>query len=290
MALRSRTHASKSIIPLRISLLLLLLSTPPCSSSTIIQHGEAESLLRWKSTLSAAASASPLTTWSPATSSSACSSWRGVTCDAAGHVAELSLPGAGLHGELRALDLAAFPALAKLDLRRNNITAGVVAANVSTRASNLTYLDLSDNAFAGHILDVLPLSPGTLQQLSYLNLSSNGLYGPILRSLSAMGKMTVFDVSRNRLNSDIPSELFTNWVELTQFRVQNNSITGSIPPTICNTTKLKYLRLAKNKLTGEIPAEIGRVASLQALELADNFLTGPIPNSVGNLTDRKSVV
>ncbi|XP_040382680.1 probable leucine-rich repeat receptor-like protein kinase At1g35710 [Oryza brachyantha] len=286
MALRP----SRSILH-STSLLLLCLCTPPppssCGSTSTIRRGEAESLLRWKSTLSSSApGAAPLPSWSPASSSSACSSWRGVTCDAAGHVAELSLPDAGLSGTLGALDLAAFPALARLDLRHNSITTGAasVAATTTTTTSNLTYLDLSDNAFSSLVLHALPSPPATLQQLSYLNLSSNGLYGPIPRSLSAMGKMRVFDVSRNKLDSAIPPELFTSWAELTQLRAQNNSIAGSIPAAIGNATKLQYLRLAKNRLAGKLPVEVGRLASLQALELAENFLTGPIPNTVGNLT------
>ena len=69
-------------------------------------------------------------------------------CDATGRVAELSLPGAGLHGTLSALDLAAFPALTKLDLRNSNIS-GSIPANISS----LTYLDMSQNSLSGEIPD-----------------------------------------------------------------------------------------------------------------------------------------
>ncbi|XP_039855236.1 probable inactive receptor kinase At5g16590 [Panicum virgatum] len=69
-------------------------------------------------------------------------SWSGIRCDAAGHVAETSLPGAGLNGMLGALSFAAFSVLTKLNLA-DNIT-GAIPAN----ATGLTYLDLSGNSLS----------------------------------------------------------------------------------------------------------------------------------------------
>src|SRR5688572_8491182 len=74
-------------------------------------------LFQWKASL---AIASSLSSWSPAGNSTCCS-WLGVTCDAAGHVVELSLPGAGLRGQLDAFDFAAFPKINKLNLSINSL-------------------------------------------------------------------------------------------------------------------------------------------------------------------------
>ncbi|CAL5007155.1 unnamed protein product [Urochloa decumbens] len=252
----------------------------PCASISSAIEQETGSLLRWKSTLSSANGrggddpASPLLSWSPARPTC---SWHGIVCDAEGRVTELSLPGAGIHGTLTALDFAALPALTKLDLCRNNIS-GAIPVNVT----GLAYLDLSHNSLSGEIQ--IPDRSRAMPRVRYLNLSSNGLHGPIPESLSAMREMRAFDVSGNKLTGKIPPKLFMEWPEITEFHVQKNFLMGGIPPEISNATKLQSLLLYHNSLSGQIPVEVGKLKNLQLLILAWNSLTGPIPHTVGNLT------
>lgn len=127
---------------------------------------EAEALLRWKSTLIHADS---LSSWSLANSTC---SWFGVTCDTAGHVAKLNLPGAGLNGTLDAFYSAAFQNLTRLDLSSNNIV-GAIPENISLLLA-LTFLDLSSNNLAG----VIPYQLRELPRIVNLNLGSNRLSNP----------------------------------------------------------------------------------------------------------------
>ncbi|XP_025822097.1 LRR receptor-like serine/threonine-protein kinase isoform X1 [Panicum hallii] len=251
MAPSTRTQASLLLNPF----LLLICSSV---SSAIGQEARPRPLLRWKSTLSPANGgdqpSSPLLSWLPAKPTC---SWSGIRCDTTGHVTEISLPGAGLHGMLGALNFAAFPALTKLNLTGNN-TTGAIPANVT----GLMYLELSGNSLSGEIPNTLP---AMVRGMRYLNLSSNWLRGPMPRWLSDMREMRSFNVSNNKLTGEIHPDLFTNCPEITSFHAQTNSLAGGIPPEISNATKLQSLLLYNNRLYGQIPVEVGRLTNLRFL-------------------------
>uniref|UniRef100_A0A0E0CLV3 non-specific serine/threonine protein kinase n=1 Tax=Oryza meridionalis TaxID=40149 RepID=A0A0E0CLV3_9ORYZ len=61
-------------------------------------------------------------------------------------------------------------------------------------------------------------------------------------------------------------------------------LTGSIPTSLGNLTKLTYLSLFENNLSGQIPQELGYLVNLKKLSLYSNNLTGLIPSSLGNLS------
>ncbi|CAI0443948.1 unnamed protein product [Linum tenue] len=68
-------------------------------------------------------------------------------------------------------------------------------------------------------------------------------------------------------------------------QVQNNSLSGSIPSNIGNSTKLLGVWLQGNQLEGEIPASFGKCKDMTVLYLADNNLSGEIPPEILNLPD-----
>ncbi len=72
---------------------------------------------------------------------------------------------------------------------------------------------------------------------------------------------------------------------VTEIILNNNNLTGIIPPEIGNLTHLSYLDLGSNQLTGEIPVEIGNLTQLTTLYLQTNQLTGSIPSETGNLVE-----
>jgi len=65
--------------------------------------------------------------------------------------------------------------------------------------------------------------------------------------------------------------------------LNNNQLTGFIPPEIGNLTNLENLEINNNQLTGSIPPEIGNLTKLEYLFLNDNQLIGNIPSEVSNL-------
>ncbi|MBA0601584.1 DNA damage-repair/toleration protein DRT100 [Gossypium raimondii] len=60
-------------------------------------------------------------------------------------------------------------------------------------------------------------------------------------------------------------------------------ITGPIPESLSNLSRLKQLVLEDNSLQGNIPSGLGRLSFLQTLSLAGNHFNGVVPLSLGNL-------
>ena len=54
--------------------------------------------------------------------------------------------------------------------------------------------------------------------------------------------------------------------------LSGNLISGTIPTSIKNLTKLQYLDLSKNLLTGDVIQELGTLSDLQTLWLSNNQL------------------
>jgi len=65
--------------------------------------------------------------------------------------------------------------------------------------------------------------------------------------------------------------------------LENNALTGAIPPELGQLQNLRELNLRRNDLTGGIPVQLGTLTKLRNLYLSDNALSGPIPPELGNL-------
>ena len=61
--------------------------------------------------------------------------------------------------------------------------------------------------------------------------------------------------------------------------LDDNDLSGPIPPELGGLASLESLGLGANDLTGPIPPELGNLASLERLFLYNNDLSGPIPES-----------
>ena len=98
------------------------------------------------------------------------------------------------------------------------------------------------------------------------------------------GRVTIIDLSLNKLRGAIPSELGT-LASLTRLGLAVNQLTGSIPPELGSLTNLETLNLSSNGLSGAIPSELGSLVNLKDLYLFRNQLSGSIPPELGNLTN-----
>ena len=97
------------------------------------------------------------------------------------------------------------------------------------------------------------------------------------------GRVELLDLEDNRLTGTIPPEL-GGLTSLTWLNLARNQLTGPIPPELGDLSSLTLLYLHANQLTGSIPPELGDLSRLWTLILAYNQLTGPIPSELGGLS------
>ncbi|KAK9725024.1 hypothetical protein RND81_05G116500 [Saponaria officinalis] len=73
---------------------------------------------------------------------------------------------------------------------------------------------------------------------------------------------------------------------LTSLLLEENLLTGRIPPSIFNLSSLQHLELAKNQFEGNIPLDMHlNLPQIRILDLGMNNLTGPFPIHFLNLTN-----
>jgi Leucine-rich repeat (LRR) protein len=76
-----------------------------------------------------------------------------------------------------------------------------------------------------------------------------------------------------------------NLVNLRGLYLNNNQLSGSIPPELGNLVNLQYLYLSGNQLSGGIPTALGDLTHLEYLHVDYNPLSGALPYSLMNLED-----
>ncbi|MCO5555979.1 hypothetical protein L7F22_009523 [Adiantum nelumboides] len=72
---------------------------------------------------------------------------------------------------------------------------------------------------------------------------------------------------------------------VTELRMLNLNLTGTIAPDVGNLTQLVYLDFMWNNITGSIPPEVGNLSKLFLLLLNGNQLSGQLPEELGNLSE-----
>ena len=120
---------------------------------------------------------------------------------------------------------------------------------------------------------------------------NDGTYTIIVRSYDTSANITDSEPITLTLIKTI--ELWGDFYSIentTNLSLQDNQLTGEIPPEIGNLTNLTGLLLYDNQLTGTIPTEIGNLTNLEVLYLSDNQLTGEIPESICNLVDNNCFI
>ncbi|GLJ25239.1 hypothetical protein SUGI_0483140 [Cryptomeria japonica] len=174
---------------------------------------------------------------------------------------------------------------------------------------HLEHLDLSYNYF-DHPLSIPP-QVGELRRLKYLSLSECGFTGQIPREIGNMSTLKFLDLSRN---DGLQSSKLGDWItnlrgleyldlsynnltmagdtllgsiarltNLTKIYIFSCGLSGEIPPSFANLSRLQSLELSGNSLRGNIPA-FGGPLPLWILDLSGNNLEGSLPSSLGGLS------
>ncbi|XP_057781012.1 probable leucine-rich repeat receptor-like protein kinase At1g35710 [Salvia miltiorrhiza] len=212
--------------------------------------------------------------------------WTGITCDDAGHVAEMSLQVCSYTTllSLNHFDVFAFPHLTRIHLTSYCLN-GTIPPHIGY-LSNLTYLNLSHNPLNSE----LPVSLANLTELQILDISDchdrfygiHSIYGVIPPEIGSLSKLTHLNLSYNELIT-LPLSL-ANLTNLHVLDLSYNNIVGVIPPEIGNLSKLTHLDLSYNGLNSDLPFSLSNLTNLHVLDLSYNNIVGVIPPEIGNLS------
>jgi hypothetical protein len=124
---------------------------------------------------------------------------------------------------------------------------------------------------------------GVFRGFRRLWLEGVGLQGTLPQELALLTDLEELHLSHNQvLVGPLPPEWFLNdkktdqsWQStLKKLKVQNCSLTGTIPSQISLASNLEILDLQQNAFVGSIPSELGLMSNLQDLLWNDNALTG----------------
>ena len=227
-------------------------------------------------------------------------SWYGVSTNTAGRVYSLVLEDNNLNGSIPAL-LGNMVGLEMLDISDNGLSGNLPSS--LGNLTNLITLDLGNNQLSGRI----PIEVLSLPNLETLELSGNWFEGwptgpttPTVLTdrevLIALYNSTGGANWTNKTNwlSNQPLDRWYGVSTNAEGRVDSlflddNQLSGSIPPELGNLTGLESLWLGDSQLSGSIPLELGNLTSLQSLALVDNQLSGSIPPELGKLTSLKQM-
>lgn len=199
----------------------------------------------------------------------------GVIPDRIGELSKLEvllLSSNNLDGEIPR-GLLNITTLSRFAANENKFTGGIP----SGITKSLKNFDLSYNRLTGSIPFELLSGPN----LETLDLSFNQLEDPIPENISS--SLIRLRLGSNLLNGSIPMADFSTLEQLAYLELDNNRLTGSIPPRMGSCKRLALLNLAGNRLSGGVPSELGNLSNLQVLKIQSNGLYGKIPTEITQL-------
>ncbi|KAM3239298.1 hypothetical protein P3L10_014332 [Capsicum annuum] len=166
----------------------------------------------------------------------------------------------------------------------NNNLSGSLPPNIGSILPNIERLFLGNLT---NIVGTIPHSISNCSKLTILDLSANKLTGSIPNSLGYLTRLKLLNLGGNNLTSDSSLSFLTsltNCRNLTFLSLYLNPLNGMLPASTGNhSTSLRTFVASSCKIRGRIPNEVGNLSSLLDLRLSGNNLVGLIPTTIGNM-------
>jgi hypothetical protein len=231
--------------------------------------------------------------WVPwiGTNTSQCD-WYGITCDSEGYIQAIDLNFNNVTGYFPSYVIFSLSRLESVKMSGNRLDGEI--DNYYYRASGLTHMDLSLNDLSGEAQ--LLLSP----LIREVNISHNRFTSiqQFREWRSGYNSLVSADVSHNEINQDCSEVLSIVPPNIRVLRFNDNSIHGQLPSPLPILEELRELFVNNNRLSGAMPPIAASLPMIEYLNLAnqtsnnnddDTGLTGPIPLRWSNLLDLKLV-
>ncbi|CAA0395133.1 unnamed protein product [Arabidopsis thaliana] len=193
--------------------------------------------------------------------------------------------------------LWSLPELQYVNISQNSFSGFEGPADVIQRCGELLMLDISSNTFQ----DPFPLLPNSttiflgsdnrfsgeipktickLVSLDTLVLSNNNFNGSIPRCFEKFNTtLSVLHLRNNNFSGEFPEESISD--HLRSLDVGRNRLTGELPKSLINCTRLEFLNVEDNMIHDKFPFWLRMLPKLQILVLRSNEFHGPI-SSLGD--------
>ncbi|GMI92726.1 hypothetical protein like AT5G25930 [Hibiscus trionum] len=123
-------------------------------------------------------------------------------------------------------------------------------------------------------------NPASISHWILSSNSTNHCSWPELTCIN--NSVTELKLPDKNITGTIPS-LISELRNLASIDLNYNYIMGGFPKTLYNCSKLDYLDLSQNFLVGTIPDDIGTLGQLRYLDLEGNNFSGQVPAAIGSL-------
>ncbi|GJY16014.1 leucine-rich repeat protein [Tanacetum coccineum] len=201
--------------------------------------------------------------------------------------------------------------LVNLVIHYNKLTGGIPPF-----LGNITSMEVFSatwNPLGGSIPDTL----GLWKSLTAFHSGGCNLYGSIPHSIFNLSLLVNFSVAVNHLTGSLPSEIGNKLPNLEWLQLWGNKLTGVLPPSISNCSKLGRLEMGNNSFSGKLTIDFSELREIKfillqninlhgrgeaddmrfinslenctrlvSLSLYNCNLVGMLPISIGNLSDQ----
>ncbi|CUF31274.1 GP46-like surface antigen, putative [Bodo saltans] len=143
---------------------------------------------------------------------------------------------------------------------------------------NLKHFAAYGNSLAGS----LPASWGNWTNIIDIRLSNNALTGPPLPvSWYSMSSLQQLYLDGNQLDGTLPEmpRNSNSWQGVWWISFLSNHITGTLPSSWGQLSRLRTLGMAENFIGGTLPTEWSQMSSLTSLDVSNNNISGSLPES-----------
>nr|GEZ80632.1 protein kinase-like domain-containing protein [Tanacetum cinerariifolium]GEZ83656.1 protein kinase-like domain-containing protein [Tanacetum cinerariifolium] len=126
------------------------------------------------------------------------------------------------------------------------------------------------NPIGGSIPDTL----GHWKSLTGFYCGGCNLYGSIPHSIFNLSVLVNFSLPGNHLSGSLPSKVGNQLPNLKWLQLRTNELTGVLPPSISNCSKLEYLEMSFNNFSGKLAIDFSKLRDIYSIKLQDNNFHG----------------
>ncbi|GJS06882.1 leucine-rich repeat protein [Tanacetum coccineum] len=138
---------------------------------------------------------------------------------------------------------------------------------------NITSMEIfsaTRNSLGGSFPETL----GLWKSLTEFYCGGCNLYGSIPHSIFNLSLLDTFSFYDNQLTGSLPSKLGVMLPNLELLQLSGNKLTGVLPPSISNCSKLEILEMSENNFSGKLKIEFSKLRDINDINLANNNFHG----------------